>query len=227
LLRLAPQGDGHAVLVLPGLMASDASTIALRNYLKRQGFDAHGWGLGRNKGFRPHLETQLIAKMRRMAEESGRKISLVGWSLGGIYARQLAKDRPDLVRQVISLGSPFGGPPKATNAWRVYELASRSSVDDIHVPHFAQDLVAPPPVPTTAIMSRTDGVCSWQNCMEQDAELAENIEVYGSHCGLGHHPAAMYAIADRLSQPEGAWKKFAPHPMVTLAFPNPYRGMAA
>lgn len=227
LLSLAPRGDGHPVLVLPGLIASDASTVALRAYLNRQGYRAYGWGLGRNRGFRPHLEREMIAMIQRLVDEHGRKVSLVGWSLGGIYARQLAKDRPELVRSVITLGSPFAGPPKATNAWRVYEFASGQRVDDEDRPHFAHDLAAPPPVPTTAIFSRTDGVCAWQNCMEVESDMAENIEVIGSHCGLGHLPTAVYAIAQRLSQPEDEWRKFDRTGWRALVYPDPYRGQRA
>lgn len=107
---------------------------------------------------------------------------------------------------MISLGSPFIGSPKATNAWRVYEMASGSKVDDQDL--FSAGLAEAPPLPTTSIFSRTDGICAWQNCLNEEGPEAENIEVHGSHCGLGHLPAAVYAVADRLAQAEGAWKKF-------------------
>jgi pimeloyl-ACP methyl ester carboxylesterase len=153
------------------------------------------------------------------ARHGGRKLSLVGWSLGGIYARQLAKRLPDKVRFVISLGSPFTGSPKATNAWRVYEFASGQRVDD-RDNHIAGALADPPPVPTTSIFSRSDGICAWQTCLNLERDEVENIEVYGSHCGLGHHPAAVYAIADRLAQPEGQWNKFDRSGWKSLVFPD-------
>jgi hypothetical protein len=134
-----------------------------------------------------------------------RRISLVGWSLGGLYARQLAKIVPDRVRCLVSLGSPFAGSPKSTNAWRTYEIVSGRKIEEQYL---LDALAEPPPVPTTSIFSRTDGICAWQVCLNKDGPEAENIEVYGSHCGLGHHPAVVYAIADRLAQSEGAWKKF-------------------
>ena len=207
-MHAAPRGDGHPVLVLPGLLASDVSTQPLRSFLRSHGYQVHGWDQGRNLGLREGVEQGMLDQIGELYERHGkRKISLVGWSLGGVYARQLAKIVPDQVRQVISLGSPFAGSPRATNAWRVYELASGQKVDDPDN-HIAGPLADPPPVPTTSIFSRSDGICAWQTCLNEEGAEVENIEVVGSHCGLGHHPAAVYAVADRLSQPEGQWKKF-------------------
>jgi hypothetical protein len=178
------RGDGHPVLVLPGLLADDGSTSSLRSFLNAHGYQAHGWKQGRNYGLRPNLERNMLARIDELFEGCGRRqVSLVGWSLG----------------------SPFAGSPKSTNAWRAYEIASGSKVEDQDLPG---ELVEAPPVPTTSIFSRTDGICAWQACLNKDGPQVENIEVYGSHCGLGHHPAVVYAIADRLAQPEGAWKKF-------------------
>ena len=221
LLRLiTPRGDGHPVLVLPGLLATDVSTRALRGFLKNHGYGAHGWGQGRNLGPRAGVEQQLLGRIKELSDRYGRKVSLVGWSLGGVYARQAAKRAPDAVRMVITLGSPFAGNPRATNAWRIYEYASGRRADE---PHFAGPLSEPPPMPTTAIYSRTDGVCAWQCCVERDGPQTESIEVEGSHCGLGHHPAAVYAIADRLAQPEGAWRPFDRNGWRSLVFPDPKR----
>jgi pimeloyl-ACP methyl ester carboxylesterase len=219
-LGMAPRGDGHSVLVLPGLMASDVSTQPLRAFLQGRGYDVHGWGLGRNFGLRPNLERQMLDRVRELRRQSGRKVSLIGWSLGGIYARQLAKRRADDVRLVITLGSPFAGSPRATHAWRIYELASGRSVDE---PHSAGPLHETPPVPTTAIFSRSDGICAWQCCVENEGPQVENIEVDSSHCGLGHHPAVVYAIADRLAQPEGEWKAFRRPSSSKLIYPDSTR----
>ena len=224
LLGLAPRGDGHGVLVLPGLVTSDLSTQALRSFLANKGYAVEGWGQGRNRGLRPGVEDKMLDQVRRMADATGRKISIVGWSLGGIYARQLAKILPDQVRGVITLGSPFACPPTATNAWRVYELASGMKVaaEEAHT-HHAGPLNEPPPVPTTAIFSRTDGICAWQGCTETPGPLAENIEIEGSHCGMGVHPAAVFAIADRLAQREGTWAPFHRRGWRSLLFPDPAR----
>jgi pimeloyl-ACP methyl ester carboxylesterase len=223
-LSAAPRGDGHPVLVLPGLLASDLSTRPLRSFLKGQGYAAHGWKQGRNLGLRAGIEEGMLERVEELYERYGhRRISLVGWSLGGIYARQIAKMVPDKVRSVISLGSPFAGSPKATNAWRVYEFASGQSVEASEH-KMAGGLATPPPVPTTSVFSRTDGICAWQTCINEESEQVENIEVHGSHCGLGHHPAAVYAVADRLAQPEGQWKKFDRSGWKSLVFPDWRRG---
>ena len=167
-LAAAPRGDGHPVLVLPGLLASDFSTQPLRSFLKAQGYAVHGWKQGRNLGLRPGVEPDMLERVEELYDRhGGRKLSLVGWSLGGIYARQLAKLLPDKVRSVISLGSPFAGSPKATNAWKVYEFASGQSVED-RDGHIAGPLAEPPPVPTTSIFSRSDGICAWQTCVNEE-----------------------------------------------------------
>ncbi|MBV8191076.1 MAG: alpha/beta fold hydrolase [Alphaproteobacteria bacterium] len=204
----APRGDGHPVLVFPGLLATDLATQPLRNFLKAQGYAVHGWKQGRNFGLRPGVEAGMLDRFESLHRRyDGRRLSLVGWSLGGIYARQLAKRFPERVRQVVTLGSPFAGTPRATNAWRVYELASGQSIDD-GVDDFVASLGEPPPVPTTSIFSRSDGICAWQTCLNPESGFAENIEVHGSHCGLAYHPAAVFAVADRLAQPDGEWQPF-------------------
>ena len=220
LTALAPRGDGHPVLVLPGLTTGDRATISLRQFLKSKGYATSGWGMGLNLGPRAGVEAGLIKLVNDLHTEHGRKISIVGWSLGGIYARQLAKLMPEKIRQVISLGSPFGGHPRATNAWRVYEMASGQSSDEGER-HMGGAIAAPTPVPTTAIYSKTDGICAWQNCIEVKSDIAENIEVKASHCGLGHHPAVVYAVADRLAQREGDWKPFDRSGFRSLIYPVP------
>jgi predicted esterase YcpF (UPF0227 family) len=222
LLGFAPRGDGHPVLVLPGLIASDMSTRPLRTVLDNCGYAVEGWNQGRNLGLRPGVEDAMLDQVRRMTEKHGRKVSVIGWSLGGIYARQVAKLLPDHVRSVITMGSPFAAHPHSTNAWRVYEYASGQRAIDAHVHHDAP-IAAPPPVPSTAIYSRTDGICAWQGCMEKVSPIAENIEVDGSHCGLGHHPAVIFAVADRLAQPEGQWKPFERRGWRSLLYLDPDR----
>ena len=220
LLRQAPRGDGHPVLVLPGLAASDLSTQPLRTYLREQGYAAHGWKLGANRGPRAGVEEGMDARLDELAQRYQRKVSVIGWSLGGVFARELARRAPELVRQVITLGSPFANEPKASNAWRLYEALSERQVDDWP----GRDAMKlPPPVPSTAIYSRTDGIVAWQGCREQDAETTENIEVEGSHCGLGHNPAVIYAIADRLALPEDEWRPFDRSGIRGVVYPNPNR----
>jgi pimeloyl-ACP methyl ester carboxylesterase len=222
LLSLAPRGDGHPVLVLPGLVASDTSTRPLRAFLRTRGYAVSGWRQGRNLGLRHGVQNAMVDLLQEMNDTHGRKVSLVGWSLGGLYARQLAKMMPERVRSVITLGSPFAAGPKATNAWRVYELASGRRADEEDA-RFGGALSSPPPVPTTAIFSRTDGICAWQGCVEKSSAMAESIEVESSHCGMGHHPAAVYAVADRLAQPEGQWAPFDRSGWRGLVYPDPHR----
>jgi pimeloyl-ACP methyl ester carboxylesterase len=202
---LAPAGDAHPVLVLPGLAADDDSTAVMRNFLASLGYAVSGWGQGRNLGMRPGVLDEARDTLRQLWARHERKVSLIGWSLGGIFARELAKDLPGRVRGVVTLGSPFTGQSRETNAWRLYERASKHRIDshDLYGP-----LRAAPPVPTTSIWSRTDGVVSWRRSVEPRQHEAENIEVEASHCGMGAHPAVLYALADRLAQPEGAWQPF-------------------
>ena len=223
LLNLAPRGDGHPVLVLPGLMASDLSTRPLRSFLRGRNYHVSGWKQGRNFGPRPGVQDGLVRQLSELNESHGRKVSLIGWSLGGLYARQLAKMMPDRVRSVITLGSPFAGSPKSTNAWRVYEMVSGKSADDTEIDNFGGALSSVPPVPTTAIYSRTDGICAWQSCREQPTSMSESIEVQSSHCGMAHHPAVVYAVAERLAQREGAWSPFDRGGWRSLIYPDPNR----
>jgi pimeloyl-ACP methyl ester carboxylesterase len=209
-LGLAPRGDGHPVLVLPGFTASDVSTVALRRYLRRLGYHVHGWRLGRNLGFRGELwaiERSLTQRIENLYHRHGCKLSLVGWSLGGIYAREIARAMPARIRQVITLGSPFASRGYGSNVRGLYELVTGRRVAD-HDPEMMARLEDPPPVPATAILSRTDGVAHWKGCRERPAFHTDNIEVHGSHCGLGFNPAVFFAIADRLAQDEDGWRPF-------------------
>ena len=242
LLRTAPHGDGHPVLVLPGLAATDKSTELLRSYLADLGYSPHGWALGRNYGRHHTVEGELLDRLLELYDRYGRKVSIVGWSLGGVFARELAKAAPDAVRCVISLGSPIASCATSTNAWRLYEYASgrragnvcrqragardvHGDHDDEHCPVCAHTRRRPPKaVPSTSIFSRTDGVVSWRSSLEEESELTENIEVEGSHCGLGHNPAVLYAIADRLAQPDGAWKPFDRGGWRSFVYRAPRRG---
>ena len=205
LLKSAPSGDGHAVIVFPGLGAGDLTTAPLRNFLSAQGYETYGWDLGLNFGPREGVLQKSIDRVQEIQQDSGRKVSLIGWSLGGIYAREFAKALPNEVRSVITLGTPFAGDPKATNAWRFYEFASGHKLDDADM---IEQLKHPPPVPTTSIFSRTDGVVAWPLSLQKESKRTENIEVNASHVGLGFNPLALYAVADRLAQEEGKWEKF-------------------
>ncbi|MFT7772184.1 esterase/lipase family protein [Roseateles sp.] len=206
-LRQAPRGDGHSVLVLPGLAATDASTRLLRHYLRAQGWAPHAWGQGRNLGPRPGVLEACVSQLRRLHSESGRRVSLVGWSLGGIYARELAKRVPQAVRQVVSLGSPVGSPAggrgHASNARRIYEWVSGPRA---YAPELMARLNEPVPVPCTSIYSRSDGIVDWRASLQPTGPAAQNIRVPGSHNRMGANPVVLRLLAERLSQPEEAWQ---------------------
>ncbi len=220
LLRMAPRGDGHPVLVLPGLAASDLSTQPLRAFLRDRGYRTHGWRLGLNRGPRAGVESAIEARLDALYQRYQRKVTVIGWSLGGLLARELARRMPEQVRSVITLGSPFAGGPHSNNVWRLYEGLSGMKATDW--PYFDR-MKTPPPVPATAIYSRSDGIVAWQGCLERESEQTENIEVLGSHCGLGHNPTVLYAVADRLALPEGQWRRFERNGPRALLYPDPKR----
>jgi pimeloyl-ACP methyl ester carboxylesterase len=205
LLNLAAKGDGHPVLVFPGLTAGDVTTRPLRGYLERLGYASYGWLQGINLGPRQEVIARCRARVIELRRAHKRRVSLIGWSLGGVYAREVAKEVPDDVRLVVTLGSPFTGHPKATNAWRLYEFLAGHKIG---APEIHEPLREPPPVPTTSIYSRSDGVVAWQCSLEREGPRTESIEVEASHLGMGLNPFVFYAIADRLAQPENAWKPF-------------------
>jgi pimeloyl-ACP methyl ester carboxylesterase len=207
LLRTARAGDGHPVLVLPGLLAGDLSTVPLRRFLRALCYDAHGWELGLNMGPTPTLREKLLARFTALrARHDGRRVSLVGWSLGGIYARELARAHPDQVRVVITLATPFRD-ISATHAARLVPLRPGGrplrEARELH-----EHLRRPLPVPTTSIYSRTDGIVAWRSCLEEEGTERESVEVACSHTGMGFHAEALAVIADRLAQPEGAWRPY-------------------
>ena len=224
-LRKAPRGDGHSVIVFPGLSAGDGSTFPLRRYLDSLNYQTSGWNQGFNFGARAGVLESAKRQVHETAQRSGEPVSLIGWSLGGVYARELAKMMPDEVRGVITLGTPFSGSPKSTNAWRIYELTSGRNIDQDSTKF---DLKAAPPVPTTSLFSRSDGIVAWQASIQAPCRInrhTENVEVVASHVGMGVNPAVWWVIADRLAHPVGAWKPFERKAgrLNGLIFPDPAR----
>jgi pimeloyl-ACP methyl ester carboxylesterase len=207
LLMRAPRGDGHPVLTLPGFLASDLSMTPMRRYLRELGYDAYAWKMGRNVGGVSRMRAALKDRLAGIHAATGRKVSIVGWSLGGVYARDLALQAPDMVRCVVTLGSPFAGDVRATNATRLYEALSGEAVEDKS--ELRKAIAGDLPVPASSIYSRTDGVVNWQTCLLRPSVTAENIEVHlASHIGLGVNAAALWAVADRLAQTEGQFRQF-------------------
>jgi pimeloyl-ACP methyl ester carboxylesterase len=177
LLARLPRGDGHPVLVLPGLGGTDTSTAPLRWLLGSLGYRAHGWGLGLNRGFGQRVTDGLDELLTARSE--GGPVSLIGWSLGGVHAVELARRWPDAVRNVITLGSPLSDRPPL-----------------------------PASIPVTSVYSRTDAIVPWRLSLVEARERAEHVEVPGSHLGLGHNPAVALVVADRLAQPAGDWHPY-------------------
>ncbi len=209
-LRLAPHGEPHPVLVLPGLGASDVSTGLLRAWLRRMGYPVVGWDLGRNRGPTQEVVESLPPLLAGLAERHGEPVSIVGQSLGGIYARRLAVRAPEHVRQVITLGSPFrmvGRPLDAGPGARAYQRYSR-----LHTSRriSAGSVSGVLPVPSTSIYSRWDGVVDWRACLQPSGPTSENVAVHAGHLGMGLDPAVLWVVADRLAQPVGTWRPFEP-----------------
>jgi hypothetical protein len=237
-LQRAPRGDGHRVVVYPGLSTGDITTLPLRKYLDSLGYETFGWNQGFNLGPRKGVMQAGKEQLRELLARSDAPISLVGWSLGGIYARELAKElnkehaalrgkkASAPIRSIITLATPFAAGPRSTNAWWLYELTSGREAQRESAKY---QLAHAPSVPTSSIYSRSDGVVAWRGSLQgaqSHNPQTENIEVLASHCGMGINPSAWWAVADRLAQPPGRWQPFqkpALKGLQNLVYPDPSR----
>ncbi len=172
--------DGPPLMVIPGFLAGDHTTLGLQRALGDAGYRVTGWGLGFNRGAQADTLDRMIGEIERFGR--GAKVTLVGWSLGGIYAREVAKVRPDLIAKVVTLGSPFSGDLRANHAWRLYQLIAGHSV---YEPPLKVDVRSKPPVPTLAIWSRSDGVVAPASARGEPEERDEAVELDCSHMGFG------------------------------------------
>ena len=219
LLSFLPRGDGHPVLVLPGFLASDTSTVPLRKLLIDLGYDAVGWDLGRNVQITETRVKAMGACLSALHQRTGRKVTIIGWSLGGLLARELAKLQPDAVRQVISLGSPLSADRGISKVRRLFE-ALNGTVPEVQRRGQFLDIASPPPVPSTSVFTKSDGVVHWRGSIQPEGPERENVEVLASHIGLGVNPTVMWLIANRLAQPEGEWTPFKAKGLAAWAFPS-------
>lgn len=207
-----PEGDGHPVIIFPGLAADRRSLVPLRNCCEALGYAVYDWEQGFNTGPKGDIDEwlhNLATHVRGVATLHNRRVSLIGWSLGGIYAREIAKLQPPLVRQVITLGTPFMSRGDETNVGWLYRLVSGNApfVDE----RLAARLREAPPVPTTSIYSRTDGVVAWETCvLDGECDEEENVEVEGSHLGLPWNPQVLKIVAERLAKTESVWRRGMP-----------------
>lgn len=214
-----PEGNGEPVLVIPGFMTTDKATRPIRSFLKDLGYNAYGWEQGRNYGSYK-LVVQAMERAKELYRKHGKKVNIIGWSLGGIYAREIAREIPEMINQVITLGSPFGGLKEDNNVAWLYHMISGEEVKDID-DSLLKDILIPPPVPVTAIYTKGDGIVSWEHCMEQEENAnVQNVEVQGSHCGLAFNIAALQCIVNRLSQSKTSWEPFRPSSIQAKLYPN-------
>ena len=191
-----PLGQGHPVMVLPGYLTTDTSSVRLRRSLNAAGYSAHGWELGRNKGARADLLERLRHRVTWLADRHGQAVSLIGWSLGGVFAREVAKLVPDQVRLVMTLGSPFSGDPRANNAWRIYEMLNDHPVDR---PPLDAVLSVKPPVPTIALWSSKDGIVAASSARGQAGESDLQLEVDCRHLDFARAAGAIRVIGQVLA----------------------------
>lgn len=209
-----PRGDGHPVLVLPGYGAGDAIMYVMRYYLGRWGYDARPWNLGVNftksritaidqiNAFREEMESKVAARIEELFNETGKKVSVIGWSLGGIYANSMAERVPDYLNHVITLGAPYGD-PRGTAAWKVLKALNASSTPDDEQDFGGwakHDAITDRKVKTTVIYSPNDGIVA-----EGAARLAEHdkiahVPVQSSHMGFAFNPVVYRIIAETLAQ---------------------------
>lgn len=222
-LKSVPQGDGHAVMTLPGFGGGDGSMAILRRFLEKNGYQSHGWELGSNftkervttmdsmLDFCRDKEAGIVQRLEQMNEKSGEKVSLIGWSLGGVYANALAQTHPDLIRQVITLGSPIGD-PRGTSTWNILKRMNRSDVPDdeqnVNGWIARKEGLGERKVRTSILYSLRDGAVSRHSAVIEDHPLVDNIEVSSSHVGFAHNPLVYYVIAERLSQNIDNWQDF-------------------
>jgi pimeloyl-ACP methyl ester carboxylesterase len=218
ILAGTPRGDGHPVLLLPGFMADEATLVVLKLFLQNRGYEVESWGFGRNVGFSSKHANALDQKIRYLHHRSGRKVSLLGWSLGGMFALHGAHEAPECVRSVITLGSPVTmdpagsqSPPLIKALYRliVHPMGTAAHLTQLRAKNLRRRKVLP--VPISCIYSLSDGVVPPQEAtIDGDPAFHENIRVPGSHVGLGFNALVLWIVADRLAQPEGRWRPFVP-----------------
>jgi pimeloyl-ACP methyl ester carboxylesterase len=198
-LKQLPRGDGHPVLFVPGFGATDNSMRAMLKVFSQLGYATYGWGLGRNVGMNRRIKDGLGRRLEELFTRHGQKVTLIGWSLGGVYVREMARAAPQLVRRVITLGSPINGHPEANNVSALFHFVNRNKKINLDWEGFQKRRI-PPPVPCTAISSKTDGIVAWRCSQEEPAPNTENIEVFSSHFGLAVNPKVLRIVAERLAR---------------------------
>jgi pimeloyl-ACP methyl ester carboxylesterase len=198
-LAMVPRGNGSPVMVIPGLMTGDGSTAMLRGFLRSINYRVHGWGGGVNRGDVVRMVRETTARVEQLAENRGEPVRLVGWSLGGVIAREIARRRPDIVHSVVTMGTPVVGGPKHTAFGPMYERAFGPGVNTIEA-RIAANNRTPIRVPVTAIYSRNDNIVAWEACLDDEAAGTEHVEVRTTHSGFGFSPDVFRIVATRLAR---------------------------
>jgi alpha/beta superfamily hydrolase len=187
-------GKNRPVMVIPGLLGTDFSTKILRKFLTKMGFMVFGWEMGRNLGKFEDLR-KLTQKVKDLHSKTGKKVIVIGWSMGGIFAREVGKIIPDSIEQLITMGSPFGYIHAPNNAKWVFDLLNKGRKE---MPEFENQIHEPAPIPTLAIYSKTDGIVPWEACMERKEDnLHQNREVTSSHFGMGMNKEIFKVVLER------------------------------
>lgn len=201
-LARQPRGNGEPVLILPGYGAGDGSTLILKGYLRLLGYRARGWGLGKNHGAASDSLPRLLRRLGNLSRRSKQKVAIIGWSFGGYLARELARERPDLVRLVITLGTPVIGGPKYTAAAESYRKRG-IDIEAIAAEVEQRNRMGNLEVPVVAFYSRADGLVAWQACIDHQTPNVEHVEVKAAHLGFGFSADVYKVIAQRLRHVAG------------------------
>lgn len=209
-LNNAPSGDGHTVLVLPGFLTNDNATVFIRQRLRKLGYNAQPWRLGLNLGptSKRDIDTLLLERIKELYLTSGHRISLVGWSLGGLLAREAARQHPEMIRQVIALASPISGSMENTSLWDLYIKTFGRDLSREELEARIEKVSHPVPnVAFTSIYTKEDGIVAWQISQVEESEFSQNVQVKASHMGIIFNPRVLAVIANRLAQPDGQWQR--------------------
>jgi len=212
-LQNAPMGDGHPVLAIPGFSAGDSATYMMRQFLANRGYRPYAWNLGRNIGPLAGLESRMVDRVKALADQHGEPVSVIGWSLGGLFARYLGHQVPDHIRTVITMGSPIGIKEGGSNiSPMVLRMADGVMPARLKAMSSSRNVGLwrnTPPVPTTAMYSISDGAAHWTDmCDPLEHDKSENVRVPGTHLGLTHNPFVYWVLANRLAQEPREWDKY-------------------
>lgn len=211
-LSQAPKGDGHAIMVIPGLGVNDLTTKLMRLFFERCGYKVFGWEQGINSRYDEDVILELERRISDLFSRYG-KVSVIGQCFGGLYALKLAHAHPDMVRSVITLGTSTSDPLNADRVRWLYKLLNGqdqlNELDD-NMSELSSDFPGAIPLPTTSIYSKTDGVIGWKRSVFDEIDQSESIPIVTSQLGMGLNPLVLWVVADRLAQPEDDWKPFNP-----------------